>query len=87
MGPDPILSQHLEDQKLAVGHPVLAHWHNWRGRFSARALIVALRPRSVLVELQRATGIYPTGYRLELPRISDSEHWASDHGVQCVKIV
>lgn len=82
MGPDPILSQHLDEQKLAVGQPVLALWHDWRGRFSARAIVVALKPRSVLVELQRDTGAYPAGQRLELPRICDFEHWTSNHGVR-----
>ncbi len=82
MGPDPILSQHLEDQRLSVGQQVLARWHDYRGRFSARAIVVALKPRAVVVELLRAAGVHPVGYRLELPRISDFEHWTSEHGVR-----
>lgn len=82
MGPDLILSQQLEDQKLTVGQQVLAHWRDFRGRFSARGVVVALKPRSVLVELHQAAGSYRAGQRLELPRISDFERWASDHGVR-----
>jgi len=81
MGPDPILAQHLEDQKLKIGQQVVACWRTLTGRQSVRATVVALKPRSVVVALQRATGDYPLGYRLELPRISDFEHWSSDHGI------
>ncbi len=82
MGPDPILSQHLEDQQLAVGQQVVARWHDYRGRFSARAIVVVLKSRAVVVELLRAAGTHPAGHRLELPRISDFDHWASDYGVK-----
>ncbi|MCF6179689.1 MAG: hypothetical protein L3J63_09920, partial [Geopsychrobacter sp.] len=61
--------------------------HDWRGRFSARAIVVVLKPRTVVVEIQRAAGVYSAGYRLELPRISDSEHWSSEHGVRLQKAV
>ena len=81
MGPDPILTQRLEDQKLQVGQTVLARWHDERGRFSVPARVVALRARSVQVELLRAAGGRPVGHRIELPRISDFEHWNSEHGV------
>lgn len=81
MGPDPILCRHLEDQKLKLGQLVIAHWKGWQGRFSIRARVVALKARSVQVELQRAAGDYPVGHRLELPRICDSERWSKDRGV------
>ena len=81
MGPDPILNQHLEDQKLRVGQTVVAFWRTPTGRARARATVVAVKPRSLVVELQRAAGSHPAGYRLELPRISDFEHWSSDHGI------
>jgi len=87
MGPDPILAQHLEDQQLAPGKQVVARWHDWRGRFAAQARVVALKPRTVLVELMRPAGAYQTGQRLELPRISDSEHWSNEHGVRLQKAV
>ena len=82
MGPDPILSQHLDDRRLAVGQKVQARWHDCRGRFSAVARILVLKPRSVRVELLQAINVYPVGHQLELPRISDFEHWTSDHGVR-----
>lgn len=85
MGPDPILLRHLEDQRLSVGQRVQARWHDHRGRFSAPAMVVALKPRSVVVELQRATGSHPAGHRLKLPRLSDFEHWTRDYGVMCEK--
>ena len=85
MGPDSILTQQLEDQKLAVGQEVLARWNESCGRFCAQAKVVALRARSVQVELVRAAGGHPAGHRLELPRISDFEHWSSAHGVRLVK--
>jgi hypothetical protein len=82
MGPDPILAQHIEDQKLAVGQQVLARWPDFHGSTSGPALVVSLKPRSVQVQLLRSAGSYPAGYRLELPRISDFEHWSSRHGVR-----
>ncbi len=85
MGPDPILSQHLEDRRLAVGQKVQARWHDCRGRFSADARVVLLKSRSVWVELLQATGPYPAGHRLELPRISYFEHWTSEYGVRRAK--
>ena len=86
MGPDSILTQQLEDQKLAVGQEVLARWHDACGRFCAQAKVVALRARSVQVELVRAVGGHPAGHRLELPRISDFERWTSAHGVRPAKM-
>jgi len=81
MGPDPILKQQLDDQKLAVGQIVIARWHDLRGRFSGRARVIVLRTRSVQVELLVSTGSYPAGHQLELPRISDFEHWSSERGI------
>ena len=83
MGPDPILAQHLGEQKLQVGQQVVACWSNGLGRQRAPARLVALKPRTLVVELLRAAGGYPAGRRLELPRISDFERWSSDYGVRC----
>ncbi len=81
MGPDPILARHLEDQKLTVGQTVTARWQDWRGRFAEQAKVVTLKARSVQVELLRAAGSYPAGYRLELPRFCDFERWRRQCGV------
>ena len=87
MGPDSILAQHLMEQNLRIGQQVMACWHNGHGRQRARARVVELRMRSLIVELLVSAGGLSVGTRLELPRINDFERWSGDHGVKCCEPV
>lgn len=68
---------------MTIGQKVVACWSNGNGRQRASAKVVALKPRSLVVELQCAAGGYPVGQHLELPRIGNFERWSSDYGVRC----
>ena len=87
MGPDAILARHLAEQRLRLGQQVTACWRNGCGTQRAAAKLVAIKPRSLVVELQRPAGGHPAGCRLELPRICDFERWRSDFGVDCAGVV
>lgn len=85
MGPDAILSLVQEDQRLAIGDTVLAHWTTEGRACQARARIVSLQPQRVRVTLLESAPQAPRfkpGNALEIPRITDSVNWSSDHCVQ-----
>lgn len=87
MGPDPIQELIQEDEKLAVGTTVTAHWVEDGCVRHCRGRITALQPRRVRVELVGLTNLphgHHSGHTLELPRISDPSSWSSD---QCVRVV
>ena len=80
MGPDPIQSLVQEDQTLNVGDNVVAHWNRNGYYFHVRGTITGLTARRVLVKLvdTPANGPgYCRGDVIELPRITDYEHWSS----------
>jgi len=87
MGPDPIQQLVQEDEKLAVGATVTAHWVEDGCVRHGRGRIIALQPRQVRVELQASLDPLRgsrSGRSLELPRISDSSCWSTE---RCVRIV
>jgi hypothetical protein len=80
MGPDLILSLFQEDEKLAIGDRVIAHWVHDGLPCQTRARVVALQPQRVRVALLESTRTAPAfkpGNTLDLPRISDSARWSS----------
>ncbi|GAB4164167.1 MAG: hypothetical protein Tsb0017_16660 [Geothermobacteraceae bacterium] len=83
MGPDPILALHQEDMALRSGVEVTAFWFDFRGRYRARARVEALRTDQVRVQLLEAAGPFRVGSLVDIPRISDSSNWSSEH---CVRL-
>lgn len=83
MGPDPILQLHQEDMSLRAGMEVTAFWFDFRGRYKARAKIETLRTDRVQVQLLEAAGPFRVGSLVDIPRISDSSNWSSEH---CVRL-
>jgi len=86
MGPDPIQTLVEENERLQIGRKVLVTWTDDHGTHHGRGHIVALRPRRVSVrieqQLDHGRPCRP-GLILDLPRISDFEHWTLDN---CVKL-
>lgn len=76
---------HKEDRSLTVGKEVLARWTRNGFCYCSKGKVVALKARSLIVELLEPAGHrgeFVIGNQIEVPRTSNVPMWSSNNCAQ-----